>query len=48
LEKDTSQALDAAYQLAEKMRKPAHYLGKLEKIKNGDYFQHEWQREIGQ
>lgn len=45
--KDVSEALDSAYKLSEKMRKPANYIGKLERIKAGDYFQHDWQRAIG-
>lgn len=46
--KDMKTALDTATQLAAVMRKPALYLGKLEKIKAGDYFEYDWQRAIGQ
>jgi hypothetical protein len=47
LGKDMSAALENAYQLSEKMRKPERYLAKLDKIRAGDYFLHAWQEAIG-
>lgn len=47
LGQDSEQALISAYQLADAMQKPQHYLMKLQKIKDGNYFQYDWQRQIG-